>query len=320
MVLKSRLRNLILLFALLPLAACLFRTRVEVRQVSTAPLQEATREQLVDFVNTNAASLQTLVADVDYDVTVSKQKKPKSNEYKVTEITEFSGILLVKKPDLLRLRGLAPAFRTTMFDMVGGAKAFSVSIPPKNEFVVGSNEVVKPSDNVVENVRPQAIWDALPLEEINPQKDLAFLVQGTEMVKDPKTHKQVQQADYELYVTRKDGDNPHLWRKIIFSRVDLLPDRLIVYNPQGEVATDTAYEDYKDYDGVRFPTIFHIRRPIEGLDIQLSITKLTVNQPLKDEQFTLTQPPGSRLINLDQKSGSTAEVNAPAQEAPKPMR
>lgn len=318
MFLNPRLRNTILLFCLTPLAGCLFRKHDEVRPISTATLREATLEQLVDFINTNASRLQTLRANVDYNVTVSKQKKPKSNEFQVTEYTEVSGYLLVRKPEMLRMIGLVPAVRSTLFDISGNARNFALSIPPQSKFIVGSNQVVKPSIQPLENIRPQAIFDALLLKEIDPQNEIAVLEQGTELVKDPKSHKDVQQADYEVIVLRRENKTWYLSRKIIFSRVDLKPDRQLIYNPQGLVVTDAGYENFHDHGGMIFPETVQIGRPIEGYNIQVSFAKLTLNQPLKDEQFALTQPPGTKLINLDQKNGDTASLNEqPAEGSPK---
>jgi hypothetical protein len=307
--LLNRFRNLVLLFALVPLAGCLFRSHEERRQISTAAIQEATLQQLIDFINTNASRLQTLKADVDYNVTVSKQNKPKSNEFKVTEYTEVSGYLLMRKPEMLRMIGLVPAVRNTLFDVSGDAKSFALSIPPQSKFIVGSNQVARPSIQPLENLRPQAVFDALLFKPIDPQNEIAVLEQGTELVKDPKTHKDLQQSDYEVIVIRKEGQNWFLSRKIIFSRVDLKPDRQLIYNPQGQVVTDASYEDFKDYGAVLFPETVHINRPIEGYSIQLTFEKVNVNQPLKDQQFALTQPPGSKLINLDQKNGNTASLD-----------
>ncbi len=319
MVCNSRLRNLLLLLTLVPLTGCLFRTREEKRLFSTATLRDATREQLIDFIDANAARLQSLKANVDYNVTVSKQKKPKSNEYKVTEYTEVSGYLLMRKPEMLRMIGLVPAVRNTLFDIVGDNRGFKLSIPPQSKFIVGSNEVIRPSIQPLENLRPQAIFDALLLKPIDPQTEIAVLEQGMERVKDPKSHKEVQQSDYEIIVIRKEGDNWYLSRKIIFSRVDLKPDRQLVYNLQGQLITDASYEDFKDYGVVLFPETVHINRPVEGYSIQLTFTKVTVNQPLKDDQFALSQPAGSKLVNLDQKNGNTASLEGhPAEEAPKP--
>jgi outer membrane lipoprotein-sorting protein len=86
-----------------------------------------------------------------------------------------------------------------------------------------------------------------------------------------------------------------LSRKIIFSRVDLKPHRQLIYDDQGQLATEAIYENFADYQGISFPSQIVINRPQEGYSIQLTIVKLTLNEPLKDEQFDLQQPPGSKL-------------------------
>ena len=307
----------LLLLAVLPLSGCLFRTKNIERKVSSATLQAATREQLIDFINNNAARLQSLKANVDFNLTVSKQKKGgKPNEYKVTEYTAVSGYLLVRKPEMLRMIGLVPAVRNTLFDMVSNGRNFSLSIPPQSKFIVGSNQIGRPSLQPLENIRPQAIFDALLLKVIDPNNEIAVLEQGIEIVKDPKTHKDVEQGDYEIIVIRKENNEWYLSRKIIFSRADLLPDRQMIYNQQGQLVTDASYENFKDYGGVQFPETVNIARPIEGYNIQLTITKLNPNQPLTDAQFELPQPPGSKVINLDQKSQSVSAGNGqPGEES-----
>jgi len=269
-----------------------------------------------------ASRVQSFVADVDIDTSVTKAKKGKPNHYQITDYPEFSGYVLVRKPDMLRMIGLYPVVRTTIFDMVSNGKTFALSIPPKNEFLVGSNTIGKPSSQSLEDIRPQAVMDALLLKEIDPQNERVALKENKEPVKDSKTHKDVEQPDYELIVLRRegDGDNWYLSREIIFGRDDLLPHRQLIYDLRGVLATDARYENFTNYDGILFPSIVRIVRPIENYSLQLSITKLILNQPVKDEQFTLNQPPGSKLINLDNKAGNTAEVNEPGHEVPKPMR
>jgi hypothetical protein len=55
------------------------------------------------------------------------------------------------------------------------------------------------------------------------------------------------------------------------------------------------------------PGIVSIQRPIEGYGIKLSMVKVEVNVQLTDDQFVLTQPPGSQLINLDTKSSAAVQ-------------
>lgn len=316
----TRLRPFLLLIALIPLAGCLFRSHDVRRPVSNAPLKDASRDQLIDFINSNAVRLQSLKANVDFSLTVSKQKKGgKANEFKETEYTEISGYLLVRKPEMLRMIGLVPAVRNTLFDMVSNGKTFSLSIPPQSKFIVGSNQVGRPSLQPLENIRPQAIFDSLLLKEIDPENEIAVLEQGTEMVTDPKSHKSLEQADYEIIVIRRQGKDWYLSRKIVFSRVDLRPDRQLIYNQEGKLVTDASYDGFNDYGGIVFPESVRIQRPIEGYDIQLTIEKLSVNQQLTDAQFELPQPPGSKVINLDQKTGNAAALDGqPAEETPKP--
>ncbi|MFI5104898.1 MAG: hypothetical protein ACHP79_08250, partial [Terriglobales bacterium] len=128
----------------------------------------------------------------------------------------------------------------------------------------------------------------------------------TEIVKDLKTHKDAQQSAYTLVVIDKDDSGYFLSRKIVFSRTDLQPHEQYIYNRQGQLVTYAHYENFSEYSGIMFPGIVSIQRPLEGLGLTLSIVKLDVNLPLTDEQFVLTQPPGSQLINLDTKSSAAA--------------
>jgi outer membrane lipoprotein-sorting protein len=97
-------------------------------------------------------------------------------------------------------------------------------------------------------------------------------------------------------VIRREPDGSSiLARKIVFSREDLKPHRQLIYDNQGQLATEAIYENFTDYQGTSFPSQITINRPQEGYSIQLSIVKLTLNEPLKDEQFELQQPPGSKL-------------------------
>jgi Outer membrane lipoprotein-sorting protein len=92
----------------------------------------------------------------------------------------------------------------------------------------------------------------------------------------------------------------YLSRKIVFSRIDLLPHRQLVYDQSGNLATDTRYEGYKDYNGINFPSQIEIKRPQEEYDITLTILKLEMNPQLPDDKFVLEKPPGAQVVHLDQ--------------------
>jgi outer membrane lipoprotein-sorting protein len=263
--------------------------------ISPVPLKSATKEQLIAYINSQAAKIQTMQATVDIDTSVGGAKKGKVTEYK-----EIRGYVLARKPAMLRMIGLLPILRNTAFDMVSDGREFKVSIPPKNRFVVGRNDVMVPNpQQPLENLRPQIIYDALLLRPIDPEHgELAVLENGTEIVAGDKGRK-FQQADYVIDVIRTGNGDSWLSRKIVFSRVDLLPHRQLIYDESGNLVTDASYSDYKDSGGVLFPSVIEIRRPEEEYDITLHMVKLEINLPLDNTKFVLDKPPGAQEIHLD---------------------
>ena len=288
---------------------CLFRTRTVEPRTSTAKLQSARKQELIARINHEAVDIKTLNATVDIDTSVGGEKKGK-----VTEYQQIRGYILVRKPDMLRMIGLFPLVRNTAFDMVSDGQRFKLSIPAKNKFYVGSAEVIHPSDNPLENLRPQVIYNALFLPQVDGNDEIAVVEDGTETVVDQKTRKLVEQPDYVVEVIRRSGDDWYIARKIIFERVKMTPHRQIIFDSTGAVATQATYQVYKDYNGVSFPSVIEIERPREEYTIRLTVEKLTINEPLRDDQFALQQPPGSQLVNLDepeQNAAASGAVNSP---------
>jgi len=107
-------------------------------------------------------------------------------------------------------------------------------------------------------------------------------------------------------VIRKGDKGWFLSRKIVFSRVDLEPHRQYIYDEQGTLVTDARYADYKDYDGVIFPSRLEIYRPEEEYDIILNMLKVEINKALLDDQFVLEKPPGAEVVNLDRVQPNSA--------------
>ena len=162
---RSHVRLFLLLLlsaATFPLSGCLFRTRTLDRQFSDRPLKTATQQELIDYVNTQAARIQSMQATVDIDSSVGDPKNGRITDYK-----EIRGYVLARKPAMLRMKGLMPVVRNTAFDMVSDGQEFKLWIPPRNKFVLGSNNADNyQPDKRLENMRPQYIYDALLLPEI----------------------------------------------------------------------------------------------------------------------------------------------------------
>jgi outer membrane lipoprotein-sorting protein len=301
MALRFPLRVLIALMLALPLSGCLFRSHRAQVLLSNAPLKTAALDQLVALINNEANKVHTLSATVNIAASTGGSKKGKITEYK-----EIKGYILVRQPNMLRMIGLLPIVRNRAFDMVSDGRIFKLWVPPENKFVVGSNNVVRPSQKPLENLRPQHIYDALLLHPIDPSHDIAVLEQGNRTVTDPKTKKQVLEPVYNIDVISRADHGWYLARKITFSRVDLMPIRQRVYDRNGYLATDATYFVFKDYNGLMFPSVIRIWRPQEEYTVTITFEKLTMNQPLTDDQFVLNQPPGSQLVQLDSATPTAA--------------
>jgi hypothetical protein len=291
---RIRWRALLVALFLLPLTGCLFRSHQVKERYSTATLQSATPAELIARLNQLASQVQSLNATVDIDTSVGGARKGK-----VTEYQEIRGYVLVRRPAMIRMIGLFPVLRNKAFDMVSDGTTFRVSIPPKNKFVVGRNDVTDHSKQPLENLRPQHIFDALLLHAVEPQNEIAVVEDGVETVVDPRSHKPVEEPDYVVVILHHGKQGWFLARKVVFSRQDLLPHRQMVYNLSGQVATDAHYDQLTDYDGVMFPKVIQIRRPLEEYSLVLNMVKLRLNEPLSNAQFALEQPAGSELVDLE---------------------
>ena len=292
----------VLAAATLPVSGCLFRTRTLDRQISDRPLKNATQQELIEYVNTQAAKVQSMQATVDIDASALDLKNGVATDYK-----EIRGYVLARKPSMLRMKGLLPLVRNTAFDMVSDGKDFKLWIPPRNKFVMGSNDAGgdKPGKRL-ENMRPQYIYDALLIPEIG-RDEIPFRENGYETVLDAKRHR-VEQPNYGLLILRDGPQGWYLSRRIEFSRTDLLPHRQRIYDQQGNVVTDARYEDYKDYAGTTFPSTIEIERPRENYDITLSMVKLDINKTLTDDQFALDQPDGADVVHLPRPDPNAAKA------------
>ena len=293
--------TLTLLLAVLPTTGCLFHTRPVEDRISQVQLKDSSQQGLIDSINQQADAIRSLKATVDIDTSAGGVKKGQVTDYK-----EIRGYVLARTPGALHMIGLMPVVRTKAFDMVSDGRDFKLWIPPKNRFVIGKNEVATPNtDQPMENIRPQNIYDALLIRHIdpNPEVEIAVMENGYEIMHDEKGHR-ILQDDYELTVIHKYDNGSRMSRKIIFGRVDLKPHRQYIYDENLKVATDARYAEYKDFDGVTFPSRIQISRPQEEFDITLNMLKVDINQMLTDDQFLLEQPPGVDVIHLDRPQSS----------------
>ncbi len=286
------LHTLLLLIAVVPVGGCLSRSRPVAPRTSTEQLQTATRKDLIERINVEATEIETLKATVGITASVGGSKLGK-----ITQYQEIRGYILARKPSSLRMIGLFPILQSHVFDMVSSGQQFKLWIPSKNQFIVGDNEEARPSIEPLGNLRPQGIYDALLLQAVDLQSELAVLEASEHEVIDHRTQKATLQPDYSLNIIKQNGRQWYLSRKVVFDRTDLRPHQQLLYDQHGSIVTDAHYDEYREFNGVFFPTNIQIRRPQEEYSIKLQVTKLTINGPIMDDQFVLQLPAGAGLAS-----------------------
>lgn len=279
-----------LLAGVMALTGCgVLWSRHKVARLPQIPLKSATLQQLVARLDDEANGIHTVDAKL---LLMASTGGPRSGA--VTEYHDIVAYLLVRKPAYIRLLGQFSIFGT-VFDMVSNGQTFELSIPPKNQFFVGHNDVVPQHvKNPLEKLRPQVILDALLINPIRPGQQVAAMNDFSEA-----------RAQYTLLVLSPgNGGIDHVVRKIIFSRYDLQPREEVIYQPDGAVATDVQFGEFVPVQGIPFPSQIVIRRPQDEYSIRMLMQRVTFNRPLQPSQFTMQPPPGSHIIHLSANPGA----------------
>ena len=162
---RRRVRAALLLICLsaLDFSGCFVRRRIITRKGASATpvLLTADKQTLIDRLAQQYRAVQSFSATVDMTPALGSSEKSKITEYK-----DVRGYILFRKPADIRIIGLYPVVRNKAFDMVSNGKDFRLYLPSQNRFVVGSNELVAPSKNKIENLRPQHFLEALMVAPI----------------------------------------------------------------------------------------------------------------------------------------------------------
>lgn len=263
---------------------CAVRRTTEIpAREAPAPALEATLPNLLARLKAQSDQIQTLTATVDMQPTAGSVYTGVIKQYH-----DVKGFILLKKPALIRILGQAPVVRTDIFDMVSDGHEFRLYIPSKQKFIVGKTSFSRPAKNALENLRPQHILEALLIPDLNqPGTKLSF-------------EEDLSGARRYYVVTALETGDDELFpsRKIWFDRSDLKIVRLEIYGARGSALEDVEYSGYEDFQGVSYPSLIEIRRPVEDYSLAIRIAKATFNQPIAPEKFELTKPGNAQLVEL----------------------
>jgi len=290
---RTRL-SLVLLLALPALNGCLWHTHKVPKAIPPAITLNATPQDLVNTINNRYAAINSMSAAVTFTATSGGTL---NGEEKT--ITPFSGYILLRKPESLRVIGYLPVVHSPAFDMASNGDSFKLLIPPKSEAIEGPNALKQPSQNAIENLRPYMFFDSLVIPQIGPDEVLSVTA-DSEIVVNPKTRKLEIRPEYLLTVQVRQPNTrfTQVHRVIHISRTDLRPVQQDIYDDKGQVQTQALYGPLQTFGTERFPGTITIRWPQQQEQILITISKLRVNLPLADDQFELKIPEGTKIKEL----------------------
>jgi hypothetical protein len=277
------------------LSGCSLFPTIRKLPVPKAPTitQSATPDELVARLNTRWEALNTLTATVEMQATRFASKEGMAKDYPT-----LHGFILMRKPAMLRVVGQYLGVRS--IDMASDGKEFTISIPPFKKVMKGSNSSKRKSANVLENLRPQFFLDAIVVRGLDPD-DLYEVTADAPTVEDTARKHLYSVPEYILNISRRKAGSQQMLpvRKIYFHRDDLEPYEQDIYDSEGNMETQVFYSGYQNFDSVTYPSSIVIKRPLEEIQIALTVDKINENETLKDDQFVVTPAEGSVIQNLE---------------------
>ncbi len=278
--------EIVLILLLLFPASCISRKRVLSEEQRLLPTKTATRSELVQELEARSNSIQTLQGTVSLDLSGGGAKSGVLTEYHQT-----TGYVVVDRPKQIRFKVVAPIVLSTIADMVSDGRQYRVSIPVKNQFLVGDVNAPANSKTALANLRPQHLLDGLFID-VRPYLNKAQVKSVLEEAV------QGRRSYYVFSFINIGGSEAQLMEKLWIDRTDMQVSRKQVFAKEGRLETDVEYLDYQSESTESFPQTVVIQRPLEEYTLKMTFQKAAFNQKLADDSFNLERPEGSELVRL----------------------
>jgi len=278
------------------LTGCLSHTRIVPKTRVADVIISTSLESMAKQIADRYESIKTLNATVEMSATTGGGLQGKE-----TQSLSFSGYVLMRQPEFLRVLLLVPVVRTQALDMVSDGKNFKLFIPPRKRAIVGSNTLTTTSKNGLENLRPDVIYDSMFIQ--GPEQDqIISMTTDIRVIESGKKKKDlIEEPAYAVQILNK-PDGPtrtvRTVRVIHINSTDLLPYQQDIYDADGKVITKAYYSNYQFYGNTPFPSNIVVERPRDHYSLTINILKLTLNGHLDDDQFELKIPEGISIEAL----------------------
>jgi outer membrane lipoprotein-sorting protein len=286
--LRTKLQLLLFLLPLLFQASCIKKTTVVPQAQRLLPAKSATRPELLQTLQQHSREIATLKATVGIEFSRGGAKSGVLDEYRETR-----GYVFVDRPSHIRVQVQMPIVLTTVAIMVSDGQQYRLSIPIKNQFAIEDVKAPISAKSSLSNLRPQIFLDGL-FVDVMPylNKDIIKALFEEAVV---GVHSYYVFSFFDLA-----SSEPQLLEKLWIDRTNLDVSRKQIFGREGRLETDVEYQDYQHEDGIPYPKIIVIHRPIEDFSVKLTLLQTTMNEKLDAEIFELPRPEGSELVQLTQ--------------------
>jgi outer membrane lipoprotein-sorting protein len=258
-----------------------------------ARVQDATPKELVESINKRWDALNTLTATVEIQATELKTDTGLEKDF-----PSCRGYIVLRKPNMLRVAGTY--FGARVFDMASDGNQFTLVIPMKNLAIKGSNSVKVKSPNQMLNLRPDFFLDSIIVRGLNSEDEFMSTA-DTITTEDAAKKHLFTVPEYVLSVVRRNADSQELTqtRRITFHRDDLLPYGQEIYDSNGNLETEVTYSNYASFSAGQYPSKVTIKRPLEGIQLVLTVVRVQENVDLPADEFEVQIPAGSTIQKLE---------------------
>jgi outer membrane lipoprotein-sorting protein len=274
------------------LTGCLTHTRIVPKTRVADVIISTSLDTMAKQLATRYEAMQTFNAGVEISATTGGGLQGKE-----VQTLSFAGYILMRKPEFLRVLLLVPVVRTQALDLVSDGEKFKLYIPPRKRAIVGSNTVSNQSKNGLENLRPDVFFDSLFIQGPDQDEIMSMTTDIRVIESGKKKQDLIEEPAYALQILKRpEGTQARTLRVIHINSTDLLPYQQDIYDKDGHVVTKAYYSNYTFYSNTPYPSKIIIERPRDHYSLTVTITKLTLNGHLDDDQFELKIPEG---INIE---------------------
>ena len=220
---------------------------------------------------------------------------------KISHSRPFPAMLSFRLPAAMRLTGAIPFSSRRIFDLTSDGHTFELLVPEgkKTRLIVGEADAPATSANPRENVRPQAILEAIRL--------LPARISGAS-VTNPGRLDLSRTLDVELAASTGPVE-----ARLEFDLRSGTISHLSISDSHGNTDTEVDYGDWQqEPDGqqrgkvVCFPSRILVTQPKQTRRLQMKFLSIEINRPLPPSQFRFFPPPGVVVTRVGGGAGKSA--------------